>query len=387
MARPSSDDRYPDSSASRSNFDSLRTPPSAKSYLNEADQDLVLSLETQSLLELLGEDRASSKKEDRYDEYDGYEDEGDSNDGVDAVTDEMLGKLEELLSDIEGTRELTFSTERRHRPGLPLDDLSLPPPAYTESHVVPRGSYTPPHANTHGGDNKWALIGAGVVMSLLLLSNMDKGKIRTPEADTPPAQNKEKVIPPPKSPGKPGKPQSKPEASPPKTSPETKARTLEGLRKRHVLEERELKKVEQIAARLNTDPRWLLAAMSFETGGAFRSDTVNRKSGATGLIQFMPRTARRLGTSTAELARMDEYRQLDFVEEYLKPFKGRLNSLEDVYMSILWPAAVGKSNDYRLFMRGIEYQQNKGLDSNRDGTVTKAEAAAKVRQHFKRLFG
>ena len=52
------------------------------------------------------------------------------------------------------------------------------------------------------------------------------------------------------------------------------------------------------------------------------------------------------------------------------------------------PAAVGKPDDFVLFGKGaIEgytgkaYEQNKGLDANNDGSVTKAEASAKVQQY------
>jgi hypothetical protein len=102
--------------------------------------------------------------------------------------------------------------------------------------------------------------------------------------------------------------------------------------------------------------------------------------GATGLIQFMPSTARRLGTSTGELAAMTAERQLDFVERYFQPFRGRLRTLADVYMTILFPVAVGRPGDFVLFTSpSVRYAQNAGLDRNNDGTVTKTEAEAHVR--------
>ena len=51
-----------------------------------------------------------------------------------------------------------------------------------------------------------------------------------------------------------------------------------------------IKEVEKIAERLKTKPEYLLAAMSFETGGTF--DPAKRNGiGATGLIQFIKPTA------------------------------------------------------------------------------------------------
>jgi hypothetical protein len=139
-------------------------------------------------------------------------------------------------------------------------------------------------------------------------------------------------------------------------------------------------KVELIASELGTDPNYLMGAMAFETGGTFSPKIRNKAgSGAIGLIQFMPSTARSLGTSTAALAKMSAVQQLDYVYAYLAPCAGKLNSLSDVYMAILYPAAVGQSDSYALFDKGTKaYTQNKGLDTNKDGVVTKGEAAARV---------
>ena len=49
-----------------------------------------------------------------------------------------------------------------------------------------------------------------------------------------------------------------------------------------------------------------------------------------------------------------------------------------MYMAILLPKYVGQPDDAVLFSGGVAYRQNAGLDTNRDGQVTKAEAAGKV---------
>jgi hypothetical protein len=140
------------------------------------------------------------------------------------------------------------------------------------------------------------------------------------------------------------------------------------------------RKVVAMSGTLGCDPSHLMSAMAFETGETFSPRVRNPTSGATGLIQFMPDTARALGTMTDALALMTAEQQLDFVAQYFRPYAGRLHSLSDVYMVILWPKAVGKPDDYVLFGGETkQYAQNKGLDFNHDGTVTKAEAAAKVR--------
>ena len=148
-------------------------------------------------------------------------------------------------------------------------------------------------------------------------------------------------------------------------------------------------KVSTIADELGADPADLMAVMRFETGGTLDPKEKNQAgSGATGLIQFMPKTAQSLtGADSREAAiklmeSMSPVEQLDYVKKYLAPFKGRLKSLDDVYMAVLYPRAVGKDPDYALFERGTKaYWQNRGLDIDKDGIVTKSEAASKVRNY------
>jgi peptidoglycan hydrolase-like protein with peptidoglycan-binding domain len=141
-------------------------------------------------------------------------------------------------------------------------------------------------------------------------------------------------------------------------------------------------KVVQIADRLGTNPNFLMAVMSFETGGTFSPSVPNKAgSGAVGLIQFMPTTAKGLGTSTAALAAMSAEAQLEFVEKHFRPFKGRLRTVEDTYMAVLFPRAVGKGSEFVLFQRpSVAFDQNRGLDIDGDGRITVFDASFKVRQ-------
>jgi hypothetical protein len=143
-------------------------------------------------------------------------------------------------------------------------------------------------------------------------------------------------------------------------------------------------KVVKISGELGIDPSHLMACMAFETGETFSPSIRNGAgSGATGLIQFMPSTARGLGTSTDALAGMTAVQQLDYVKKYFQSSKGRLKTLEDVYMAILYPAAIGKDKDSTLFAEGTTaYRQNSGFDANRDGKITPAEVSAKVREKY-----
>ena len=73
--------------------------------------------------------------------------------------------------------------------------------------------------------------------------------------------------------------------------------------------------VSAVAGRLGISEADLYAVMSFETGGSFNPGIRNAAgSGATGLIQFMPSTARGLGTTTEALAGMSRVEQMQYVE-------------------------------------------------------------------------
>jgi hypothetical protein len=109
------------------------------------------------------------------------------------------------------------------------------------------------------------------------------------------------------------------------------------------LEPRFKDEVIDLSTELGCDPSHLMAAMAFETGETFSPSVRNKLSGATGLIQFMPKTAEGLGTTTGDLALMTAIEQLAFVRKHFLPFKGKLQTLSDVYMTILFPVAVGKA--------------------------------------------
>lgn len=139
-----------------------------------------------------------------------------------------------------------------------------------------------------------------------------------------------------------------------------------------------------IADTLGLDPDDLMSCMAWESAESFRPDIRNAAgSGATGLIQFMPSSAIGLGTTTARLAAMTAEDQLNYVYKYFRPFAGRLNNLGDIYMAILWPAGVGKSDDYVLWNKASKpttYRQNAGLDVNKNGSITRGECLVKIKE-------
>ncbi len=133
-------------------------------------------------------------------------------------------------------------------------------------------------------------------------------------------------------------------------------------------------KINQVSSHLGIEPSWLMAVINFETAGTFSTSIQNPHTGATGLIQFMPSTAQGLGTSTEELAQMSFIRQLDFVQRYYAPYKGKVKSFVDLYLATFWPAAIGKSDDYVLESSRVSAatiaRQNPIFDPLKRGYVT-----------------
>lgn len=144
---------------------------------------------------------------------------------------------------------------------------------------------------------------------------------------------------------------------------------------------------------LNADN--LMACMAFETGVTFSPSVKNSASSATGLIQFMEYTVDwmvkqypalgRMATNTKELASMGAVKQLSWVYYYFKSYADRGLKLSewdlaDTYMAILLPNMIGKPLDAHMAWGQDAHKVNRGLDTNRDGVVTKGEAAKKVQQ-------
>jgi len=99
------------------------------------------------------------------------------------------------------------------------------------------------------------------------------------------------------------------------------------------------------AARIGANAEDLEALIRFETGGKFSTKVVNPSSGATGLIQFMPSTARKLGTTTAALARMSHAEQFAHVSHYFDRViagkwegpAGNLHTTQALFMAVFYP--------------------------------------------------
>ncbi len=136
------------------------------------------------------------------------------------------------------------------------------------------------------------------------------------------------------------------------------------------------KRLFELANTLNSDPLDLITVMFAES--ALKTTAVNDSSNATGLIQWMPKTALGLGLTVEELKRMSILEQLDEVERYYKA-TGKVAYIDgfmDLYLAVFWPAAIGKGENYVLFRKGGKaYRQNSGVDMNKDGKITSKDLA------------
>ena len=107
-----------------------------------------------------------------------------------------------------------------------------------------------------------------------------------------------------------------------------------------------INKLNSVAANLGIDVNWLMAVINFESAGTFSPSIQNKYSGATGLIQFMPSTAKSLGTSVEALKYMDFLTQLNYVEKYYRPYRGKIKSFVDLYLATFFPVAMGKPDNF-----------------------------------------
>ncbi len=145
------------------------------------------------------------------------------------------------------------------------------------------------------------------------------------------------------------------------------------------------KKVVQIAKNIGLPQEkyeganWLMAIMALETQKSFNPSKQNR-FGYTGLIQLGEDVASRLGTTTSALKRMSAVNQLDYVEKYfsLKEFNGKLNTLTDLYLAVLYPTACGHGKEKEfIVLKNRAYKNNPLFFKEKDERDKNGKAKAK----------
>jgi hypothetical protein len=147
-------------------------------------------------------------------------------------------------------------------------------------------------------------------------------------------------------------------------------------------------KVISVSKYLGVKPEWLMFLMWFETGHTL-NHKIQNSIGATGLIQFMPKTAIGLGTTVDKLKTMSNVEQMNYVQKYLARFKGKYKDWVDLYCAIFWPVAVGQPDDFKI-TNDLVAKQNPIFDINKDTDIQKSEIRMalirqipeKYKQHF-----
>lgn len=99
----------------------------------------------------------------------------------------------------------------------------------------------------------------------------------------------------------------------------------------------------------------------------------NPYSNATGLIQFIPSTAAKLGTTTQALKGMNRAEQARYVQAYLDLVmpKPRLRRPGDLYLSVFYPNAIGNADSSVIAPVDSKiWTQNPGLREGSNGPIT-----------------
>jgi len=134
----------------------------------------------------------------------------------------------------------------------------------------------------------------------------------------------------------------------------------------------ERKKVLEVCAKLWGEDKKkekaseLMAIMHLETGekNMFKPYADNGAD-YSGLIQFSDASAKKLGTTRAELKKMTFIKQMDYVHDYFAS-KKEISNMVDLYLHVLKPNAVGNGNDpdYVLFDESISVPDGDGSQTS-----------------------
>lgn len=121
----------------------------------------------------------------------------------------------------------------------------------------------------------------------------------------------------------------------------------------------------EVARPLNLDISDLATVVSIESN--FNEKAVNKYTGASGIIQFMPTTAQELGYNISQVRAMTFNEQAKLAKKYLEKKNARGLRGVDLYLSVFYPVSVGKEN---FVYPNSVYSVNSGLDYDKNGKLT-----------------
>lgn len=131
--------------------------------------------------------------------------------------------------------------------------------------------------------------------------------------------------------------------------------------------------LDRVSDSLGVKSRDLMGVILRESGGnPGIKNTQKKENTATGLIQFVEKTAKELGTTTDELKAMTASQQMKYVEKFFKNVGIKPGaSAGEIYAAIYLPGRRG--NKYLSAKGEGYYEENKGLDFDEDGYITIAD--------------
>jgi hypothetical protein len=155
--------------------------------------------------------------------------------------------------------------------------------------------------------------------------------------------------------------------------------TAQDIMRRYGIDQDFASSIESLGNDLGVDPMYLANTMYAEST-LNPSEKNKAGSKAMGLIQFMPKTAANLGTTTDELSRMTPVEQMEYVRRYFSADNlgaGRLRALRNdpsqhnVNMAVFLPSMIGKPVDTQIPQK--YWRQNGSIRTPADYTRSAEE--------------
>jgi hypothetical protein len=147
--------------------------------------------------------------------------------------------------------------------------------------------------------------------------------------------------------------------------------------------------VERSAAQLDLPVEWLMAVI-YASSRFDPSGGDYRELGAVGLIPFSETSAAQLDVSLPRLAQMTAAQQVPYLTRYFEGIHikyGPLETLTDLYLAVLYPAALGQDYCYSLFSKPAPaYQRHNHLDTDHDDHVSIQDIDRYLKQYFPQAY-
>lgn len=115
---------------------------------------------------------------------------------------------------------------------------------------------------------------------------------------------------------------------------------------------------------------WLYKTIFKESRG--NTKAINKKSMATGIIQWLPSTAKSLGVTVDSIYNMNMNQQLDYVYKYYEPIckKHKINSYLKTYLAVFHPLSLNKGKNHIIGNENSIITKLNPIDVNKDRVIT-----------------